>query len=181
MVIDLKAIANFQCQVTSLSSGDVARRVLFQDVEDYKERVKSLENEAAQYQLMLGHKRLEVQHLEKQISDREQDVLIARQEAEIEIASRDSDICLLQSQIDTMKLEINEEKEATNAQRRQILELQRTLAKNSNAMEEQQQAILVRDNQLKQVRAIATIPSNLNESELRDRVKRLENDLRHAW
>ena len=158
----------------------MARRVLFQEANDYQERIKSLENEAAHYQLMLGHKRLEVQHLKEQLSERENESILARQDAQREIAAKDRDVSQLQSQIDTFKLQINLEKEVTNNQRRQISELQRTVAEKNLAVEEQQQAILVRDSQLKEVRAIATSPSKMTESELRERVKRLENNLRQT-
>lgn len=165
--------------MTSLPTDDVkvARRALFSEADDYLERIRNLENEAAQYQFKLGHKRLEVQNLEQRLAEKERDFVTEKQKAEDEIAQRDRDIVQLRIQVETLKLQINLEKEVTSTQRQQITELQRALAEKSIAVEEQQQAILVRDNQLKEVRAIATSPSKLNESELRERAKRLENSL----
>ena len=129
---------------------------------------------------MLGHKRLEIQHLEQQLSKGEEDAFIARQEAQRELALRDHDIAQLQRHIDTLNLQMKLDKDTTNSQREQILELQRVIAEKTLAVEEQQQAIMVRDNQLKEVRAIATSPSRMNESELREQVKRLESSLRQT-
>ena len=152
--------------------------MLFQEDDDYQERINSLENEAAHYQLMLGHKRLEIQNLEQQLAKREEDTIIAQQEARRELDMRNYDAIQLQRQIDVLNLQVKLEKDMTNAQREQISQLQRTVTEKILEVEEQQQAIIVRDNQLKEVRAIATSPSRANESELRDQVKRLETSLR---
>ena len=158
----------------------MARKALFQEENHCQERIRSLESEAAHYQLMLGHKRLEIQHLEEQQRKREDETLLAMQEVHRELALRDNEVLNLQRQVDALQLQVTSEKETTNTLREQISELQRVVADKDLAVEEHKQAIVVRDNQLKEVRALATSPSRMNESELREQIKRLETSLQQT-
>ena len=158
----------------------LARRILFQDTENQQERIKSLENEAAHYQLLLGHKRLEIQQLEEQIHAAERSAVVAREEAFSEISRRDHEICQLQKQVDSLNLQISEERESKAGYRQQISELSRELGRKEATLQEQQQAILVRESQLKEVRNIAVSPSKMNEQQLREEIRSLKNSLRQA-
>eukprot|EP00795_Rhopilema_esculentum_P017603 gene17603-9244_t len=158
----------------------LARRILFQETDNQQERIKSLESEAAHYQLLLGHKRLEIQQLEEQIHAAERSAVVAREEAYSEISRRDNEICQLQKQVDSLNLQISEEKESKAGYRQQISELSRELERKDTTLKEQQQAILVRESQLKEVRNIAVSPSKMNEQELREEIRRLKDSLRQA-
>ena len=158
----------------------LARRILFQDTENQQERIKSLENEAAHYQLLLGHKRLEIQQLEGQIHAAERSAVVAREEAFSEISRRDHEICQLQKQVDSLNLQISEERESKAGYRQQISELSRELERKEATLQEQQQAILVRESQLKEVRNVAVSPSKMNEQQLREEIRSLKNSLRQA-
>ena len=150
------------------------------DGESKEERIRSLEHEAAHYQLLLGHKRLAIQQLDQELFAKETEIEMAREGALREIELRDRNITELQTQLENIRLVVNIEKDKGGLQKRQIADMQKTIDANGRVVEEYRQAILVRDNQLKEVRTTACSPSKMTESELRDEIKRLDGNLQQV-
>ena len=153
---------------------------MFENKDERDERIKSLEHEAAYHQLMVGHKRLEIQRLEQQVREKENELTVAREEAFRVINTKDDEITALKKELDGLKLQIEVEKGRTNAHKRQITELRNTTEEQSKAIEVHEQAILVRDNQLRNLRVSATSHSKMTETELREQVRRLERSLQQS-
>ena len=112
--------------------------------------------------------------------EKENDLTLAREEAFRMINTKDDEITALKIELDGHKMQIEVEKGRTNAHKRQITELRNTIEEQTKAMEEHEQAILVRDNQLRSLRVSANSPSKMTETELREQVRRLESSLQQT-
>eukprot|EP00794_Sanderia_malayensis_P000646 gene647-1314_t len=143
-------------------------------------RIRSLEHEAANYQLLLGQKRLEIQHLEQEISDQQTEVELARGQALKEIETKDHTINDLQSQLEHLQLIIDEEKDRNKQAETRMSEMQKVIDGNMRIVDEHKQAILVRDNQLKEVRSTATSPCKATNVQNVEAKRKLVNNLQQA-